>query len=120
MLALTQGDVLEFKSIITENHCDKNINCLRIKIKIKVLLYFIISTIFLLFFWYYISMFCAIYANRQIHLIKDTILSYLLSLLEPFRVYLIPGLFRVPALSKQNKIRYFLYKFSKIIQLILM
>ena len=65
-------------------------------------------------------MFCAIYVNTQIHLIKETILSYLLSLIEPFVVYLIPGLFRIPALSKQNQNRYFLYKFSKIIQLILM
>ena len=63
-------------------------------------------------------MFCAIYSNTQIHLIKDTLLSFILSLIEPFVNYLIPGLFRIPALSN-NSNRYILYKLSKIVQALL-
>ena len=62
-------------------------------------------------------MFCAIYVNTQKHLISDTISSFILSLIEPFGIYLIPGLFRIPALSKQNSKRY-IYKFSQILQAI--
>ena len=65
-------------------------------------------------------MFCAIYLNTQIHLIKDTLLSYASSFIEPFGIYLIPGLFRIPALSnRKKKNRYILYKISKILQMIL-
>ena len=89
------------------------------KIKIKFLLYFIIATFFLILFWYYISMFCAIYINTQIHLIKDSLLSFMLSFIEPLGIYLIPGIFRIPALSKNHKNIYILYKFSVILQNIL-
>ena len=69
MLALTEGEILELKKFRLKKHFDKKVQDLNKKIKIKLLLYFILSTIFLLFFWYYISMFCAIYLNTQIHLI---------------------------------------------------
>jgi len=64
-------------------------------------------------------MFCAIYRNTQFHLLKDTLISYVLSLIYPFGFYLLPGLFRIPALSNNNKNREILYNISKIIQLIL-
>ena len=116
-LALTGEVIIELKKIKLSKNFNKKIKSLGNKIKIKFVLYFIISTIFLLCFWYYLSMFCAIYVNTQIHLIKDTILSFLLSLIEPFGIYLIPGLVRIPSLSKPNcKL---LYKFSIILQVIL-
>ena len=87
------------------------------KIKIKFLLYFILSSIFLLSFWYYLSMFCAIYINTQLHLIKDTLISYALSICYPFGIHLLPGLFRIPSLSTRNNKRICLYKFSKILQI---
>ena len=78
---------------------------------IKFILYFIISFLFLLFFWYYISMFGVI-----IHLLKDILMSFGLSLLFPFGIYLIPGIFRIPALSNVNKRKEYLYNFSKLLQ----
>ena len=64
-------------------------------------------------------MFCAIYSNRQIHLIKDTLSSFILSLIEPFCLLLIPGLFRIPALSNKYNKGNVLYKFSQMIQIII-
>ena len=85
-------------------------------LKIKFILFFILSFLFLLFFWYYISCFCAVYKNTQIHLIKDTLISFGLSLIYPLAINLIPGIFRIPSLNKNN--RKILYNLSKIIQLI--
>ena len=79
--------------------------------------YFIISFILLFFLGYYICIFCAIYSNTQIHLLKDTMISFFLSLLYPFIINLLPGLFRIPALSKAKKKRICMYKFSKILQI---
>ena len=88
-------------------------------LKIKFALFFIITLLILLIFGFYITCFCGIYVNTQIHLIKDTTISFILSLIYPFLIYLIPGLFRMKALNAKNKNKECLYKFSKIIESIL-
>ena len=57
-----------------------------------------------------------IYENTQIHLIKDSVIGFGLSLIYPFGIYLIPGIFRIPALRAQKKDKEYMYKFSKITQ----
>ena len=117
LLALSDDYILNLK----KNKDDKNLEQRNIelnkKLKIIFLLFFIISSIFLLFFWYYISMFCTIYKDTQIHLIKDTLISFGLSLLYPFGIYLLPGIFRIPALSDEKKNKKCLYNFSKLLQI---
>ena len=61
-------------------------------------------------------MFGAIYRNTQNHLLKDTLISFGLSMIYPFVLYLIPGFFRIPALSEPKKKRKCLYIFSQILQ----
>ena len=117
-LALSEGLIIDFKKDKKDENLEKRKEDLDYKLKIKFILYFIISTIFLLFFWYYLSMFCAVYVNTQIHLIKDTLISFSLSLVYPFLIYLIPGLCRIPALSNRKNKRKYLYGISKIIQMI--
>ena len=72
----------------------------------------------MLFFAYFISCFCAVYKNTQIILIKNTLLSFTLSMIYPFGLNLLPGLFRIPALKASNKDKKCLYKISKIIAII--
>jgi len=72
---------------------------------IKFIIFFILNYLFLLFFWYFISCFCGVYVNTQITLIKDTFISFGLSMLYPIGLDLIPGFFRIPALGLQKKIR---------------
>ena len=93
-----------------------NAKILEKKLKIKFVLYFIICFVFLLCFWYYISMFCVIYRNTQLHLLKDTLMSFGLALIIPFFIYLIPGFFRIQALSNRKNKRECLYNFSKFLQ----
>ena len=57
-----------------------------------------------------------IYKNTQMHLLKDTLMSFGLSLFIPFGIYLFPGFFRIPALSNRKKERNCLYNFSKLLQ----
>ena len=118
ILALSQGNIINFKRNKNAKDLNKRKEDLNFLLKVKFILYFIISTIFLIFFWYYLSMFCAIYKNTQIYLIKDTLISFVLSLLYPFGIYLIPGIFRIPALSDRNNKRICLYNFSILLQMI--
>ena len=61
--------------------------------------------------------FLIIYKNTQYHLLKDILMSFGLSMIYPFGIYLLPGIFRIPSLS--NKKRKCLYNFSKFLQMIL-
>ena len=115
-LSLTQKNILEIKKE-TENINIKISNLLQCII-MKFILFFILSFLFLVFFWYYLACFCAIYSNTQGHLIKDTLISLFLSMLYPLLIYLIPGCFRIMSLRAINKDKILLYKISQIVQLI--
>ena len=65
---------------------------------------------------YYITCFCVIYVNTQMHLIKDSLISLIISLLLPFGFCLIPGIFRISSLRAKNPTRKLLYKLSIIIE----
>ena len=113
-LALSENNIIELKK-------KEKIEIIQIKklmfvLKIKFSLFFILAFLFLSFFSYYITCFCGIYINTQIHLIKDTFISFGLSLIEPFGLCLIPGIFRILALHNKNNNKKYLYKFSQFIQ----
>ena len=105
--SLTEINIIEMKNQKKE----KNIN-----LKIKFILFFILNFLFLILFWYYISCFCAVYKNTQLHLIKDTLISFGLSLLYPVGLCLIPGIFRIPSLRASKQDKECIYKLSTIIQ----
>ena len=115
-LALSNDAILDFKNIESTKNLKKEKKNLIKKLKTKFVIYFILSSMLLLLFWYYIAMFGEIYQNTQIHLIKDTIFSFGESFLYPFWINLLPGIFRVPALSNKKNKRLYLYKMSQILQ----
>ena len=85
----------------------------------KFILFFIVSFSLLLFFWYYISCFCTIYINTQIHLITDTNISFSLSMVYPLIIYSLAGLLRMFALrGRPNKNKKHLFYLSSLIQFI--
>ena len=59
-------------------------------------------------------MFDAVYKHTQFLLLEDTLIGFAFSLVTPFFIYLLPGLFRIPALATTHKNRRWLYNFSKI------
>ena len=117
LLALSNDDIIDFKQNKEIKDFIKEGKKLKKRLKIKFFLYFILSYFVLLFFWYYITLFGAIYSNTQYHLLKDTLISFGLSLVYPFGFYLLPGLFRIPSLSNNQNKKECLYNFSKILQI---
>ena len=87
-------------------------------IKIKISIFFIVSFLLMIFLWYFISCFCSIYHNTQLILIEDTLIAFCLSMLYPFGLNLLPGLFRIPALRAAKKDKRILYNLSKLIALV--
>ena len=72
----------------------------------------------MLFFVYFISCFCAVYINTQMILIKNTLLSFILSMIYPFGINLFPGFFRIPALKAKTRDQKCMYKLGNIIAII--
>ena len=87
-------------------------------LKIKLFVYFILGFLLMLFFWYFISTFCAVYSNTQTILIKNSLISFLISMIYPFGLSLLPCFFRIPSLRAKNHDQEFIYKMSRYIALI--
>lgn len=85
---------------------------------IKYNCFYIIGFLFLIFCWYSLSSFGAVYQNTQQYLIKNTLTSIALSFIYPFIINIIPGIFRIAVLREPNKNKSCMYKISKAIQLI--
>ena len=114
-LSLSQENVLKIKLEKTLKSLHLNSDKIFRILKLKFAIYFFITFLLLLSFPYYISCFCGIYINNQIHLIKDSIISFSLSFIYPFFIYLIPSIFRICALRAKNKNKKCLYRLSTII-----
>ena len=117
-LSLSENNILAIKKFqdikVAQNKSKEIFNC----IKLKFIIFFFLSNLLILFFWYFIPCFCAVYTNTQIILIKDTLVSFALSMLYPFGLNLLPGLLRIPALKAKDKNKKTLYKFSNIVALV--
>ena len=117
-LSLTEKEFLSLK-------VEKNNIILREKatkarkiVKNRIGIFFILSFLAMIFFWYFISSFCAVYKNTQLILIKDTLISLSFSMIYPFGLYLLPGMFRIPSLKAPKKDKKCVYFIGSIIAMI--
>ena len=111
-LTISEDKILEMKK---EKDMDKFIqksNKIKNSLKLKLIIFLALSSILILFFWYFISCFCAVYGNTQHILIEDTFISFGTSMLYPFGLKIIPVIFRIPALRAPKKDKKYLYKIS--------
>ena len=120
-LCLTEKDLYKIK--VASEKDNKIINkkvLFRIisYIKLKFRIYIILSFFMMAFFWYFVTAFCAVYKNTQIVLLKDILYSFILNLIYPFGLYLIPAALRIIALKDKKKRLKILYFLSMIIPFI--
>ena len=117
-LSLSQNELIKIKNELDQTKskklADESKNCLRI----KLYSFFFIGLCFFGFFWYYISVFSAVYTNTQIYLIKDTLMSFGISMSYPLIINLFPGLFRLYALKSEKKDKKCWFQTGQIISLI--
>ena len=117
-LSLTEENILLIKQQktlkSTLEQSTKSKKCIYIKIRV----FYIITFILVIFYWYFVSCFCAVYNNTQFVLIKNCIISFIVSLIYPFFLYLIPSFLRHISLKAHKKDREEIYKISKILSII--
>jgi hypothetical protein len=118
ILSLSEKNILELKQEKDKTVFLKKSKSISQYLVNKFLIFFILSILLLLFFWYFISCFCGVYVNTQIIFIKNTLTSFALSMVYPFGINLLPGLFRIPALRDKKKDKKCLYKISRYVAMI--
>ena len=111
-LTISEEQILEMKKEKDVEKCKQKANKIKNTLKLKLIIFLIFSSILMLFFWYFISCFCAVYVNTQHILIEDTFISFGTSMLYPFGLKIIPAIFRIPALRAPKKDKKYLYKIS--------
>ena len=114
-ISLSGKNILAIKKVPNYEYVLKKATAVEKCEKRKIILFYAISFTFLLFFWYFISCFCAVYLNTQKILVSDTLISFAISMIYPFGVYLIPSILRLIALKQDNENQAYkicLYKLS--------
>ena len=118
VLSLSEKNIIDLKGEKNPKKVKKDSKDIRNCLIIKFIIFFVISNLLLLFFWYFITCFCAVYTNTQTVLFKDTIISFILSMVYPFGLNLIPGFFRISALRDKTQKSKYLYQVSGFIALL--
>ena len=117
-LSLSQNELIDIKKELDQTKSKQLADQSKKCFQIKLYSFFFFGLTILIFFCYYISAFAAVYVNTQIHLIKDTVLSFGISMSYPFAINLFPGLFRQSALKDGTKEKECIFKTGQILALI--
>ena len=108
-LSFTDNNIYQIRQI--EEFEPEKIKKIFKKMKIKLIMFFVVTFLFFAFYWYLISSFCAVYTNTQVTYIKDSVSSFCLGLVYPFIIQFCFALLRIFALRDKNSCSSFLYKF---------
>ena len=111
-VSLNERDISKIIQLGQEDERKKLSEKIKSTAKIKLIILYAISGVLILFFWYYVSAFCAVFKNSQGHYFTNTFVAFIICNLWPFAISLIPAFLRTKAIEKNNEK---LYKISQIV-----
>ena len=117
-LSLTDAPIYQIKELARNKTTENKKKIFQIIkcIKRKLISFNIFTFLLFLFYWYFISAFCAVYPNTQKIFIRDSMTSFLTSMIDPFVIYSLTTMLRIISLSKCCKKKAsFVYGLSEII-----
>ena len=114
--SLSERNFYEIKNEENMNKINDKAQNVRRCLLIKYILFFLLSFLFLILFWFYLSSFCAVFKNTQIYVVINTFISFGLFLFFPIIFNILPCAFRIYSLKKRNK--KCIFKMSKYLQLV--
>ena len=93
-MGMTDTHLYQIKALPkNEQNGEKVVNIID-RMKNKLICFYIFTFLLFLFNWYFISAFCAVYQNTQKIFLKDSGISFLTSMIDPFIIYGATTLFR--------------------------
>jgi hypothetical protein len=115
-LSMTDKHYYEIKALPKIKKNDERVFDILKCIKSKLTGFFFFTFLVFLFHWYFISAFCAVYQNTQKIFLRDSAISILISLIDPFIIYGLTCLLRAISLARCCKKKLCcIYKLSDII-----
>ena len=97
--SMTDKHYYEIKALPKKEKIDKRVIDILDCMKRKLIGFFIFTFLLFLFHWYFISAFCAVYQNTQSIYLRDSAISILTSLIDPFIIYGLTCLLRAISLT---------------------
>ena len=114
-LSMTDRYIYEIKGLPKERATGSNIFVIIKRMRIRLVAFFVSIFFITLFYWYFVSSFCAVYHNTQKLYLIDCSLSFVLFLIDPFIIYAFITLLRFLSLKKiSNKKIKCLYNLSRV------
>ena len=102
-LSMTDRYIYEIRAVSKTERDGKKIVDILTKMKINLIIFFCSLLLVSIFYWYFISAFCAVYNNTQGMYIIDCLLSFIFFSIDPFIVYALVSLIRFIAIKKKVK-----------------
>ena len=112
---LSERDILKIKQQTTYNNANDYAEKLEKKLFIKYIIFFALGILFLVFFWFLLSSFGAVYQNTQLFLFENTLLSFVINIFYSFLFNFIPCVLRIHSFQRKSE---YVYNLSKFIQLL--
>lgn len=113
-LTLTDRIIYQIKALSNYDKESKEIFKNFKIIRIKLIINFTVSSLVMIFYWYFISAFCSVYNNTQVIYIIDYVLSLLFFMVDPFIIYAFVVLLYVSLKFSKGKQYKYLYVASRI------
>ena len=110
-LSMTDRPFYQIKELVSKGNLIQSEDLYR-NIHLKLSIFYIFTYIFFIFYYYMIYSFCAVYKNTQLIFIKDSIISFCISLTYNLVLYFISSCLKVCSLRSSTEC---LYKFSELI-----
>ena len=118
IIFLSERNIMQVRMQPTLSLADAISDKVKRNLVIKYTLFFILGLIFLVFFWILLSSFGAVYQNTQMFILKNTLISFAISLVYPIIISIFPTLFRICSLNSEQKKYEGVYKISKFLQIL--
>ena len=117
-LFLSERNLLNIKKQTSIQEAEEIAQKEKKNITIKYFIFFILGISFEFFFWYLLSSFGAVYKNTQIIIFENTLICFTIALIYPFFINIFPSILRIHSLNTTMQKNEFMYKLSKILQLL--
>ena len=116
--SLSERNVLEIKREEDPNKINAKVEKTKKCLIIKYIIFFIVSFVLLILFWFYLSSFCAVYQNTQVYIIINTFISFGICIIYSIIFNLIPSIFRIISLKDNSSRNLVFFNISKILQIL--
>ena len=112
-ISLNQRDIIAITREQNKENRKIKAQSTKIKLRIKLIVVFILSGLLIGLCWYYVSAFCAVFKNSQGHYFINVLVAFIICNIWPCLTSLIAPIFRIKSFKKGNAPC--MYKFSQII-----